>query len=286
MSSKRGIPVWVILIGAAVAGTIVGLVASSVREQTMEADLEAATALAERAMPGGAPLRATDDMSADPDLLENVPPYPNALPRRMVTDGRMLNAPYSVAWFHTEDPAPAVLEFYQRAMSDAGVFWYGARTGANSGYVAWMREVADAELPDGGRQAQPMYSINVMPQMGKTLVMLGKTFPSAMLAGSSPQLPEGIVLPKGASTPRIIELAGEGAGYMRQQIFAHLTDGDLEQVDTFFQGHMRTNGWEVDTTQSTPERRVIAGTRKNRAWTVSLRKDGATVQILMANETR
>ncbi len=286
MSSKRGIPVWLVLVGAAVAGTTVGLVASFLREPSMDLELDEAAALAERAVPLGAPQHSGDDMAADPDILSNVPPYPNALPRRMVTGGKLLNAPYSVAWFHTDDTPGDVLAFYRRAMSDGGVLWTSAITGPQSGYVAWMRDINGTDLIDGGVEHEPMYSVTVMPQTGKTLVMLGKMFPAAMLAGVEPQLPEGVVLPKGASTPRIIELAGEGPGYKRQQIFAHLTDGELGQVDTFFQGHMKTNGWTVDTSQSTDERRVITGVRQNRTWSVALRKEGTQVHILMSNEVR
>lgn len=261
-----------------------GAVVSMVTAHDVD-DLELAQALSEAALPLGDDEGALDRMTADPALLDNIPAYPNreANPRRIATDGTMMAAPYSLAWFHTSDTPDAVQRYYERVIADAGVLWTSQKHGANLRSVGWMpRYLGDTAL-DGGPVALPMYLVGITTQTGKTLVLMSKTYPEQMLQGAD-GLPEGVVLPPRASPPQVVTVTAESGGAPRQTISAQVEEASLTEVDAFYRRHLERGGWKSDASQSTPERKVLSAQRQDARWSVVLRQEKSAVQVLMTYE--
>jgi hypothetical protein len=269
--------------GAAVLGVLVGLTASYLRVPEPGTELDVAAEAAERAVPSGAATESSDNMAADPDLLANIPSYPRRVtePRRIATNGQMLGAPYSLAWFHTDDSIDEVMQHYQAEIGKTGVLMTSHVYSPTLAYVGWMPKFSQ-RLEDGGRVAAPMYLVGLTKQVGKTLVMMSKTFPEAMAAGAS-SLPDGVVLPPAAKDPSVIDVSGEVGGGARKAIYAQVTDATVADVEAFYRKHMAATGWKVDEHDSALG---LVGERGRWRWSVVVKQQGPDAQVLMTHERR
>lgn len=237
--------VWKALGLAAVIGIVAGVVLAGATRPPD--DLEAAEALAVEAMPTGDPLPVpvapktpTEDfMAPDPRSLRGIPPYPGADPRRMVSSHPGADQTLAISWFNTGDSVDEVLNFYERAFSDANLLYAVHRYSERRGYVSWFEhDYSNAEQPVFGKGV--MHMVSVTREGSHTTVLVSASEPQKILENLSP-LPAGVRIPPGP-TPQVMNLSE--IGQQRATILAQYEYGEDRLLEAL-QDLWKQDGWKV-----------------------------------------
>lgn len=250
---KQGISIWPLLLGAAAAGIVAGVVLSLTRQGSSEEEMmDQGETVADLTIPSGAPIQPPVDMMApDPMSLRGIPPYPNlSIPPRKIsrtpTGSAEVNA---ISWFTTDDSVDRVLTFYEEAYAGANIMHTSHRFEDKRGYVAWFEKRAN---PDGGSPEfgdGVLHMIFASQEGGSTTVLLSANEPYRMLQRAS-SLPGGVHLPDGAR-PQVLNLGEPGADHFT--IFAEYEGKTPDQLASEVLEGMRTGGWSVSDSATSPE---------------------------------
>lgn len=282
-TAAKGVHVGWILLGAAVVGTVAGLVIAERSQSAFEAELDDMQAQAEKLMPMGAPLEprrsSADPMAPDPASLRGLPAYPGALPRRMMTTPRGQGIPMAVSWFQTFDTAEQVLSYYEKRFNQDQIPAVSGRYTPNQGYVAWLER---PKVDDGGLPEGVLHMVSAIQQGKQTTVLLSASEPQRMLQ-AAPQLPEGVVLPPGAGQPFVMEQSE--LGLERQSIFAKV-NSSADQVVSFYEARYGEAGWKVHERADGDKRRSIVFTRGDRTQMIVAEQEGEGAELLITNQRR
>lgn len=282
---SRGVRVWPLLLVAAVAGGVGGVLLAKRGTKTEGEMLEEADRLAEKAMPLGspAPARAFVDMMApDPESLRGIPPYPGANPRKILggKQGDEINA---ISWFSTQDSVDKVLSFYEQTYLAANVVYASHRYNARRGYVSWIEPRRPADGGDRGPGEGILHMVSASDEGSQTMVFVSATEPWKMLGRVHP-LPKGVKLPPGAR-PQVINL-GE-PGYERYSIFASFASMPKDALVEFLVKAFAEEGWTLEEKLTAPNGRVSLQGRLNQMVQLAV-VDGTQLssQVLITIEAR
>lgn len=283
---RPGISVVRLLLVAAGAGVLGGVVLSLRQQPTQEETMEQAEAAADQMMPMGSPVRPRFDMMApDPMSLRGIPPYPGAggVPRKITSSRPGSQEVSAISWFTTPDSVDRVLTFYEQAYSDANIIHVSHRFSDKRGYVSWFEKRAN---PDGGR---PDFGDGVLHMVfasregDSTTVLLSANEPYLMLQRVNP-LPGGVKLPEGAR-PQVMNL-GEG-GLDHFSIFAEYQGKSPEALLTEVVDGMRQGGWVVgEPTRAPGGRSTVVASLNSHVQIAVVEGTLAGAQVLVTLEQR
>jgi len=270
-----------LLLVAAVMGLLMGaLLARPPAEEENDVMLAAAEVTAERLLPLGSPLEVhappgVDPMAADPRSLYGIPPYPNAVPRRLSDQTRAMGMPLVASWFTTTDRLDQVLDFYVAAYRDAGVPIVAHQFNEQAGYVAWM----DEEGSDSGFAEDPVHMISAIrntPSSTETIVLLSASRPQRLLEAAQ-QVPAEIVFPRDVGEPQVVEMGSEGRvrTIVTTRIKGALTPTVEEIIDL-----MRRDGWKVGEVMAAEGGASWMGTKQGMNQMVSATLSGDEVRLM------
>lgn len=267
MKSKSFSVVGLLLV-AAVLGVATGAVLGSRTNDEDDADamFAEAEATADRLIPLGAEAARPSSglITAHPQSLAGIPPYPNAVPRRISDATTVMGMPMVVSWFTTPDAPGQVLEHYEHAYFDAGIPIVSHLFGPDTGYVAWLEEEdSDGGLPEG--IVHMISAIKNSPQSTETIVLLSASRPQRMLDGSR-RAPPGVALPSEATVPQVVELAFEGTA---RQIVTSRRRGALQQTADEIVGLLEKDGWKVEPVMQGDTMRSFIGRKAGVSQSVS-----------------
>ncbi|MCC6334742.1 MAG: hypothetical protein IT380_12255 [Myxococcales bacterium] len=282
MSEKRqpagarpGVSLARLLLLAAFAGVVAGLLLFKVRDDQPLDELEVAEAAAERAVPLGAPSESVDPMAPDPQSLRGIPPYPGAAPRKVMTQPTVQSVPMSVSWFQTQDSPDAVLSFYEKAFAAKSMLYTSHRYNHRLGYVAWLERLGGK---DAGAAHGIMHMISASLEGSKTVVLLSASRPDLMME-ARPKLPEGITLPEATEAPQVIQM-GEGVG-TREVVYARTLNKPPSEAVSFFDAQLKKGGWEVVEEATGGDQRALVGKRAGSTVVVNAQADGVHSNLIL-----
>jgi hypothetical protein len=270
---------------AAVLGLLMGaMLARPPPEEENEAMLAAAEATAERMLPMGAPVevgsgKGGDPMAADPRSLYGIPPYPNAVPRRLSDQTQAMGMPMVASWFTTTDRLDEVLNFYVAAYQDAGVPIVSHQFDDQAGYVAWM----DEEGTDAGFAEGPVHMISAIrntPSSTETIVLLSASRPQRLLEAAQ-QVPEAIVLPGEVGAPQVVQMGSEGR--VRTVVTTRKRGALTPTVEEII-ALMRRDGWKVGEVMAAEGGASWMGTKRGMNQMVSATLSGDEVSLMYSLE--
>ncbi len=279
----KSLPVGWLLGGALVVGSATGALLAERREA--ERDLREVQHRVEALTPMGDALRTArgaggaEPMAPDPEALRGIPPYPGASPRRLVSGGKALGGVRAIAWFSTTDPVEDVVSFYTQAFSRLELGPVSHLYGPSAGYAAWLegRRGPDASLEEGSLHL--VSAIRGGP--GETLVLLSASEPERLL-DAQPQLPPGVVLPKGASRLLVLDLAEVGAP--RETIHASAGGASVGELVSFYEQSFERRGWTLTAKKQEGARATLAARRAGVQQVVALTAAQGGVELLLTNE--
>ncbi len=253
-----------------------------------EADKAMAAALtsASRAMPMGAPLPlppgrdVTEVPAFDSASLDGIPPYPHASPRKLGDDLASQGSKLAISWFSTQDKPSEVIAFYDREYSRSGVMHATHMFDETQGYVAWLDPpVLDAGLLDG-----TMHMVSVAVAGHETLVFASSSHPLELLKAATQQLPPGMRLPDGATSPVVVNQSQEGVH--RLSVYSQLKHATVADVARFFEEHFKTGSWSIIERTEGPERAGLTAQRGQILQSVMLSKKDDGVDMMLTYDER
>lgn len=283
----RAFSVWKALGLAAVLGIIAGLVLASATRPPDDFDAEAEE-LAAKAIPGGDPLpvpaapkaKVEDMMAPDPRSLKGIPPYPGASPRRMLSSHPSADQTMAISWFNTDDSPDEVLNFYERAFSEANLLYATHRYSDRRGYVSWFEhDYSDQNQPVFGKGV--MHMVSVSREGEHTTVMVSATEPQKILENLTP-LPAGVKIPPGA-TPQVLNLSEFGE--QRVTVIASYDYGRDRLIESL-QDVWKEGGWKVVDRQEAENGTTLVVALNQRLQTVVVDGRGERSQLLITVEER
>lgn len=242
---QRSFSVVGLLAIAAVLGVAMGAVLGSrAPDEVDEASFAHAESFAEKMFPMGEAEqpRRGGLITAHPESLRGIPPYPGAAPRRISDVTSVMGMPMVVSWFTTPDSVDQVMNHYGATWADAGVPIVAHRFGPRLGYVAWLEEET---VDDGGVLEGIMHMVSVIKNTEhstETTVLLSASRPQRVLDGTK-KLPPGLALPTGADAPRMVEMALEGR---TRRIVTTRRRGALGETTDEVVGLLKKDGWAVE----------------------------------------
>ncbi len=176
-----------------------------------------------------------DPMAPDPELLRAVPPYPGAVPRRLIDSGPDSAGHMQVAWFDTTDSSSDVLSFYDREFHRLNLRSMTGHFSDTMGYTGWMEESRD-----GG--SDTVHMISVMKQGSRTMVLISASSPDEILAATT-ELPGGLRMPPTSTQPRSLRM---GIGESDSQLFySRAGKTTVDEVVRFFEQQFKERGYEL-----------------------------------------
>jgi hypothetical protein len=182
-----------------------------------------------------------DPMAPDPALLRAVPPYPGAVPRRLIDSGPNSSGHMQVAWFETNDSSSDVLNFYDREFHRLNLRSMTGNFSDTMGYTGWMEESRD-----GG--SDTVHMISVMKQSSRTMVLISESSPDEIMAAAS-EMPGGLRMPPQANRPRSLRM---GIGESDSQLFySRATNTTAADVARFFEQQFKERGYELVPSEGT-----------------------------------
>lgn len=237
MSGTKGIRIGVLLGGTVISGLVTGAIAGRLSDVPDESNLLAlAEAQAKQATPRGEPARKTVDVTSPDEVsLAGIPPYPGAAPRSVTKLSNVAGIPVSASWFSTSDAPEAVLAFYQRAFAEEEHV-SSHRDGEGVGYVAYR---VDRDLDDGGVDSV-LRMVTVVPRQGESLVLVSNSQPQRLLE-AGPGLPDGVVLPPGATDAYVVSLGDVEGG----STVTATMPGDVASARAELAKTLQASGWQV-----------------------------------------
>ncbi len=309
---RRGVSTGAVLLGAAIVGTLAGVVLAEFRvgrePETFDEDDALDDVRADQVLPLGEPAPAPDLMVPDFESLDGIAPYPGASPRKLTGKTSVQGMPMKVSWFMTPDKPDDVLGFYERAFAgeDRGVVSYRYNEGV--GYVGFIdrsersgaaaakraeraaaRALTDAGDGDGDGDEYdelPMgvlHLVSVVGQQGGTLVFLSATTPSDFF--DKPQkLPNGVLLPPSADQPQVMELAEFSLD--RRTVFSRAPGMTLSDAKAFYLREMTTAGWFISDASPSAEQVSLVAKRGLATQVIQLSPDGPNTRILVTLDAR
>ncbi|MDX2008834.1 MAG: hypothetical protein SFW67_01505 [Myxococcaceae bacterium] len=286
MKRSRSFSVATLVGLAAVGGLLAGMMlggrgAGEDEVDAMFADIDKQ---ADALLPLGAPTARANAplMDADPRSLRGIPPYPGAAPRSLGEHTNVMGMPLSASWFTTRDMPEAVIAHYEYTYLDAGFPIVSHMFTPDQGYVAWLEE----EPSDAGVAEGIVHMVSVIrntPRDRETIVLLSASRPQRLL-DRQPQLPDGLVLPEGASAPQAVQMAFEGRS---RTILTSSRKGAIDQTADEIVGRMKRDGWDVKPVMASPEMKSFVGRRGEVSQSVSLTAEAANqVSLMYSIESR
>lgn len=264
-----------LLLLAAVAGIVGGVVLFKVRGDTSVDQFDEAEAAAAKITPLGNASESVDPMAPDPQSLRGLPPYPNAAPRKMMSGAAVQQVPMAVSWFQTEDSPDAVLSFYEKTFSAKNQEYVSHRYSERIGYVAWLERLGGM---DAGIAHGIMHMVSASKEGSRTVVLLSASRPD-MLMEAQPKLPEGIVLPEATEPPQVVQMA-EGAG-TREVVYARTLNQPPSDVVDFFDTQLKKSGWDVVEEAAGTDQRALVGKRGGTTVVVNAQADGVHSNLIL-----
>ena len=232
MKNDRGTGAAKLLAIAAVSGGVGGVILAS--RQQPPPDVEDLIAPPQVVRPAKTK-SGVDPMAPDPELLRAVPPYPGAVPRRLIDSGPDSAGHMQVAWFETKDSSSDVLNFYDREFHRLNLRSMTGHFSDTMGYTGWMEESRD-----GGSDV--VHMISVMKQNSRTMVLISASSPDEILA-STVELPGGLRMPPTANKPRSLRM---GIGESDSQLFySRAANTTAADVARFFEQQFKERGYEL-----------------------------------------
>ncbi|MBL8917761.1 MAG: hypothetical protein JNJ54_02790 [Myxococcaceae bacterium] len=284
---KRSWSIGAILAAAALVGAVIGTIAGRGWDDDPDVPMADVERAAERSAPLGtaSDVRATrerDPMAPNRELLAGFPPFPGARPRAMGTAAFVSGMPLELAWFSTKASAAEVIRFYEAGFEEADLFWVTQWRGPQMGSVGYLER--DDEL-DAGVASGVMRLVSVLGREGggETLVFLSRSRPQWALEGQG-RLPAGVVLPRGAVAPAVVEVSEEGS--KRATIATRVSSTRVAEVARALEARLQGEGWALSQVVG-DERRTTLSARKNGAsQTYALRQEADAVEVLVSHQTR
>lgn len=280
-ASKKGVSTGLILLIAAALGLVGGVVLAEVKMSTEAVGLDDDSvdeAVAHATAETTEPLVAKDLMVPDPDTLDGVQPYPNAVPRKLTSKSSVSGMPMKVSWFSTQDAPAQVMDFYSRAFVADDRFVIAHSFNENIGYVAWV-DRNDDEDDAGPMLRSPLHMVSVVGQSKQTLVFLSLTEPHQYFEKPL-TLPNGIVLPPSAEAPQIIELAEFSLD--RRTIYSRALELSVDDTKAFYDTALQTGGWEI----VNGGENTVTAKRSGTTQTIALTPDGSHTRIVITVDAR
>jgi hypothetical protein len=286
VTSRRSVSLATLLGLAAIGGLLAGLVLGSRGSAEDEVDEVFAhiDAEADALLPLGAAVSKAGGpmMNADPRSLRGIPPYPNAVPRSLGDQTRVLGMPLSGSWFTTRDMPEAVIAHYEYTYLDAGFPIVSHMFTPDQGYVAWLEE----EDSDAGVAEGIIHMVSVIrntPRDRETIVLLSASRPQRLL-DRQPTLPDGVVLPEGAAAPQVMEMDFEGRS---RTILTSSRKAPLERTVDEIVGRMKQDGWDVKPVMASAQMQSFVGRRAGVSQSVSVSAEaGDQVSLMYSIESR
>ncbi|MEW5740090.1 MAG: hypothetical protein AB1938_14250 [Myxococcota bacterium] len=273
--ARPGVSLARLLLGAALAGALGGLLLYWGRGEEPLDEFEVAQAAAEKAFPLGDPVSTEDPMAPDPQSLRGIPPYPHAAPRKLISRPRVQSVPMSVSWFQTDDSPDAVLSFYERAFASSNTQYVSHRYNERLGYVAFLERLGGK---DAGVAHGIMHMVTASKEGSKTVVLLSASRPD-LLMEARPTLPEGIALPPATRSPQVIQM-GEGPG-TREVVYARTLNTPPADAVAFFDAQLKQAGWDVVDEATGSNRRSLVGKRGGTTVVVNAQADGVDSSLIL-----
>ncbi|SEU31782.1 hypothetical protein [Stigmatella erecta] len=267
-------PLWragLLLFSVAVVGALIGFAWEGEVHERQEARLEAQMTHATEEMvsssrhPSG--LSEAERRTVQ-RATQGLPPYKDAVPQALASDFLGPNAPMAAAWFMTEDPPQAVLDFYQATLRDAGLPTYRHSYNANAGYVGYME-------PD----TKEMHTVSVLVQGQQTAVFVSKGKVAELLDHPMP-LPPGVTLPPGAGEPMVLSFREEGR--IRYVITADLDEAQASALLPFYRGALEPQGWVMD--EPVPGSSQVSFRRGRSRFDAAIQREGAAARLYLTLE--
>lgn len=258
-----------VLLLTAVVGGVAGVLMarSRVDDRTPEEIAEEEVA---KVMIGNAPMDSTA-MDPDPKSLDGIPAYPNAVPRKLTSNGTLPGTPQAISWFQTEDPPDRVLAFYAKAFEADRRVAVSQQFSPTMGYIGWMEDA-----PDGG--AGLLHMVSVSKQYSRTMVLLSASFPEALLDKQT-VLPGGLQLPPGASAPQAIKM-GEGPT-ADEVIYARATNMSGAEFVSFYERQFKEREFSITETKATAAQFSVVGTKAGTTIIAAARNEGPHLSIVL-----
>lgn len=279
-TSQKGIGIGSVLLGAAVLGTLGGLVLAW-KQRPPPSMHEQAEALAAQVIPAppAQVAQARDVMEADPISVRGLPAYPGANPRRLI--GPRPGGPqlFAVSWFETGDSVDKVLSFYEQAFSDANIWYTSHRFNQNRGYVSWLEHEVEQ-----GKPAVPgagvLHMVTASREVSRTVVLLSATEPKKILENLEP-LPAGVKLPPNGQ-PQVINTSE--FGQQRATIYATYALS-VDQLLAQLQATLEETGWKVVESQRPAENAAsLSAADPRRQLNAYLKAEGEGAQLVVMVE--
>jgi len=284
--SVPGVSVGKLLLGAAAAGVMGGVVLSYARApKDDDALMNEAEVKAAEVIPHGEAVQPPKDfMAPDPVSLRGIPPYPGAEPRKLTSQkaGAEISAS---SWFQTPDSVDKVLSFYEEAYTRANIMYSAYRFSPRRGYVSWFeyRRAPDGGLPEFGEGV--MHMVIASQEGENTVVLLSANEPYKVLQRAS-ALPAGVRLPPSSQPPRVMSMGELGASSF--SIFAAYEAKSVEQLLAELLREMKEGGWAVKDPVRSPEGRVtvVASLNSNTQVAVVESTDQGSQVLVTVEEER
>jgi hypothetical protein len=234
--AKKGLKVrpGPILAVAAVAGIGLGLYWS--RKQGLEehVQLDHMAELVESLPPTRFPMPPAEPKTRRSDFraVEGLPPYPGAMPQKLLSQEDGVGGEMRIAWFETQDTPDDVIYFYEKAFADQGILFVSHFFSEKAGYVAYAS-------PDKER----MHMIFALREYGKTTVFPSSSNPGKLLASLNSPLPPEVPQLPGTSTSMVFDFDEKA---LAQKSFIATVEGKtVEEVTQWYADTFKSKGWQV-----------------------------------------
>jgi hypothetical protein len=221
------------------------------------------------------------DITAPPrEALIGLPPYPGAVPHRVAEAMRGQGGRMAVAWFSTDDPVDLVLEFYETRVNKEHLIAVSHRYSERSGYVGWLEPDKAGAMADAGLEMLDgvMHLASVLKEGNQTLVLLSASRPLQILDGVA-QLPQGVVLPPWAESPKVFDL-GEGQ-LLQTTLFSEVKEREVAEIDAWMQSGLKAEGWKMAEHVSAVARTSLDFKRDRERLSVMLTPKGGRVDLMV-----
>ena len=204
-----------------------------------------------------------------------LPPYRDAVPQALESDYMGPDSRIAVAWFMTNDTPDQVLNFYHRAILDAGLPVLAHRYNANAGYVGHMDP-----------STKETHLVSVLAQGKQTWVFISSGEATSLLKDQE-QVPQELPLPRESQEP--IVLAFRGEGLVRYSVQADVPQGKAAELAAFYRRAFSVQGWtlEREEEQETGGRHMLASRGRERVSAlVQPQQDGARLLLTLDKQER
>ncbi len=263
--------------GASAVGVAMGIALAFHRDTVAEEQVAAVLDEAGRALPTAdlVARQSKDPMAADPEALEGIPPFPDAVPRRLSRNLKGQGRAMAIAWFETPLPVEQVLSFYEEAFNKLQVIYSIHRYSARSGYVSYFQNPKEL-------QTSLLRLVSAVREGETTVVMISNLRPLELLEAA--QLPGGIWLPAMANAPQLFELSEVGA--TRYTAITLVPNGTLATVEATFEENLGKQGWSFSDRATTGSRLTLEAKRGKSTQTISLTQEPQGVRLLVNFDDR